>query len=112
MDKAAEICKKYGSAFDYPKPGTRIAIALKTLGKIPTYGLREFPMTDDPNEITWFLFCGANTGEDDFFDVMCVEHIAETLPEVMPYLGLECGFRFVIDHEGYEDVYFEAPGIS
>jgi hypothetical protein len=41
----------------------------------------------------------------DFFKPMHAEHLEDFLPEVIPYLALEKGFRFIIDDTGYEDVW-------
>ena len=42
----------------------------------------------------------------DFFEPLHVEHLAERLPEVLPYLALPPGWRFLVapDHEdaGYD----------
>ncbi len=40
------------------------------------------------------------------FQPICIEHLEDLLLEVMPYLSLENGFGFVIDDNGYEDVWF------
>ena len=36
-----------------------------------------------------------------------MEHLSEHLPEILRYLSLPPGFRFLIDNEGYEDVWFD-----
>ncbi len=36
---------------------------------------------------------------------MCAEHLLEINPKIVNYLGLEVGFRFLIDNNGYEDVW-------
>ncbi|WP_422646754.1 immunity protein Imm33 domain-containing protein, partial [Acinetobacter baumannii] len=38
---------------------------------------------------------------------MHISHLENYLPEVIPYLALEERFRFVIDKQGYEDVWKE-----
>lgn len=36
---------------------------------------------------------------------MHIAHLQEILPQVLPYLALQENFTFVIDNEGYEDIY-------
>ncbi|WP_455685330.1 immunity protein Imm33 domain-containing protein [Variovorax paradoxus] len=38
---------------------------------------------------------------------MHVEHISEILPIAQKYLALAPGFKFIIDENGYEDVWYE-----
>jgi hypothetical protein len=42
----------------------------------------------------------------DFYQALHVEHIAEYLPPIEPYLSLPPGYRFQIA-DGYEDVWFD-----
>ncbi|AKK05109.1 hypothetical protein CMUST_03825 [Corynebacterium mustelae] len=107
MKTPKEICDSVGCVNRFPAPGSRIALALSSLGKIPTYGARLIPKTTNPNEITWYIHCGENPGDADFYDVVCIEHLAEKLPQALPYLGLDYGYRFIIDDNGYEDIYHE-----
>ena len=43
----------------------------------------------------------------DFFSPLHVEHLAAHLPKVVEYLDLPPGYRFLIDGENYEDVWFD-----
>ena len=45
--------------------------------------------------------------DDDFFKPQCFKHVVSKLPLVGKYMSLEPGFRFQIDNEGYEDVWFD-----
>jgi len=38
---------------------------------------------------------------------MTVRELQDIAPEVLPYLALETGFRFMIDADEYEDVWKE-----
>lgn len=99
------ICTKYGSNFKPLSDNDMIAIAIDTIEKQPISGRRELKVTDDPDEITWFIYCGEYNSNDDFFQPLHVSHLKALLPEVLPYLALMEGFGFVIDNEGYEDVW-------
>ena len=99
----AEVCKRYGVSPMAPED--RVAIALGTLKDNPIYGVRiECP---EDGTVSWFFYCGEYSEEDDFYQVIHTRHLHEELPEVVNYLYLPEGSKFIIDREGYEDVWFE-----
>jgi hypothetical protein len=57
----------------------------------------------------WYLWSGSDVPQDDieFFKPLHVEHLIEQRPVVLKYLGLPPGWRFQIDEEGYEDIWFD-----
>jgi hypothetical protein len=57
----------------------------------------------------WYLWSGGNIpqGDIEFFKPLHVEHLLEQRPLVLKYLGLPPGWRFQIDDEGYEDIWFD-----
>lgn len=57
----------------------------------------------------WYLWSGDEIvqNNNDFFKPIHVEHLIEKQPLVLKYLGLPYGYRFQIDHNGYEDVWFD-----
>ncbi len=88
-----------------PEAGTKLGIALSTLGKEPINGLRHSPENGTNG---WFIWCGEEMSQaEDFFSPLHVEHIAEYLPQVQEYLNLPPGYRFLIDGNNYEDVWYE-----
>ena len=88
-----------------PEAGTQIGIALSTLGKEPINGLRHIPENGTNG---WYIWCGGEMSQDDdFFSPVHVEHLAEYLPEAVEYLSLPPGYRFLIDKNNFEDVWFE-----
>ena len=89
-----------------PEPGTKLGVALSTLGLLPINGLRHLP-SEGTNG--WYLWCGESLGDaDDFFASLHMEHLSDHLPQVLEYLDLPPGYRFQIDGQGYEDVWFDA----
>jgi len=57
----------------------------------------------------WYLWRGGEWSDaDDFFASLHVEHVGEYLPRIEKYLELPPGHRFLIDDNGYEDVWFDA----
>lgn len=89
-----------------PVPNSKLGIALSTLGKEPIHGLR-IATTDTTNG--WYIWCGGEMSQDpEFLSPIHVEHLSEYLPAVVAYLDLPPGHRFLIDVQGYEDVWFDA----
>lgn len=88
-----------------PAHGTKLGLALCTLGKLPINGLRH-PPTDTTNG--WYIWCGNEMSTStDFFSPLHIEHISEYLPEAAEYLALPPGYRFLIDGQDFEDVWFD-----
>ncbi|MGO4145420.1 hypothetical protein AB4Y77_10075 [Paenarthrobacter sp. YAF11_1] len=55
----------------------------------------------------WFIWRGEELGTaHDFFVPLHVEHLTTWCPEVLPYLALPPGWRFLLA-PGYEDVWFD-----
>ena len=100
------ICRRYGS-------GLLIAGATQTagvaedvvVGAAPLNGLRHRP----DRTSGWFLWAGrGGPGPDaSYFKPIHIGHLVDRCPEVMPYLALEPGWRFLIA-PGHEDVWFDA----
>ncbi|MNR35106.1 hypothetical protein D3C85_1529280 [compost metagenome] len=101
-----DICKKYGSRVIPYSLEDMVAVALETIDKSPIVGMRY--ILDAGDNVSWFFYCGENSDDDDFYRTMHVGHLGEFVPEVIDYLCLEPGYRFVIDREGYEDVWKSA----
>ena len=88
-----------------PTKGSKLGVALSTLGMRPINGLRHAP-TDETNG--WYLWCGTTLSEDaDFFAPIHIEHVDHYLPEVIPYLDLPAGSRFLLDGTNVQDVWFD-----
>ena len=90
-----------------PKASSKLGLAISTVGSQPIHGLRHPPTTSTNG---WYIWCGndALPEHPDFFSPLHVEHVAEYLPQVVEYLDLPPGYRFLIDGENFEDVWFDA----
>ena len=87
-----------------------MGIALGTLGSMPIHGLRHSPENGTNG---WYIWCEETMSqEDDFFSPIHVEQIQEYMHEAKEYLDLPPGYRFLIDGNNYEDVWFEADLIN
>ncbi|SCB37248.1 hypothetical protein GA0061100_114102 [Rhizobium hainanense] len=80
-----------------------VALALSTLGCMPIHGVRQAAPED--GNISWFFYCGEYSDAKDFYQPVHTAHLSELLPAVVKYLRLPVGTRFIIDDQGYEDVW-------
>jgi len=107
MNRSVEngVCEKEGVEPEIPEQGSKLGVALSTIGKEPINGLRH---NSEKGTNGWYIWCGDSFSEaDDFFDPIHVEHIDEYLPLVKKYLNLPPGYRFQIDSNNYEDIWFD-----
>lgn len=94
------LCRKYGASFERSEPNLKVGIAVNVKsGLQPINGLRHPPEGDTTG---WYIWAGGEPSQDpDFFVPLHVEHLEEWCPQVMRFLGLPPGWRFLIadDHE-------------
>jgi hypothetical protein len=99
-----EVCRRFGVQPWAPGPDEKLGIARNIRSGIrPLQGMRYLP---EQGTCGWFLWAGELGEEDDFFQPMHAVHMPEWVPEVVPYLALLPGWRFLIA-PGYEDVWFD-----
>jgi hypothetical protein len=99
------ICAKYGaSPFDAPwelKAGVATNIRSNA---VPLNGLRHIPVGDTSG---WYLWAGEELSSDPaLFQPVHIEHLSEIRPEVLKYLALPPGWRFLVAGD-YEDVWYD-----
>ena len=99
-----EVCLKYGSSFVEAGPGTKVGIALETVGRLPLNALRHPPEGDTCG---WYIWGGEEMSQTpDFFQPLHVSHLKDWCPELMKYLGLAPGWRVLLAGE-YVDVWYD-----
>lgn len=102
-----KICKKYGTiVFESPME-LKIGIShnVRDRNLFPINGLRHKPEGDTTG---WYIWGGEEFLENpDFFLPLHVAHIEEWRPEIMKYLALPPGYRFLIGENDYEDVWLD-----
>ena len=103
IENQKDICKKYNSKWRPINKKWIIGVS-KNLEKDPINGLRH---PSENGTTGWFIWTGEYQETNDFFQPMCAEHLLEKRPEIIKYLGLEVGFRFLADKKGYEDIWYD-----
>jgi len=105
IEEQKNICEKYSLDFFATNEELRIGISdnIKS-GIMPINGLRHFP---EGNTTGWYIWAGEFSEAPDFFKPMHLFHLKEYYPELLKYLALPPGNRFLIDDKGYEDVWFD-----
>ncbi|HBE71073.1 MAG TPA: hypothetical protein DDW52_23245 [Planctomycetaceae bacterium] len=83
----------------------RLGIALDTLEQMPINGMRVPGLSGTSD---WFIYGNAEPSDDvKFYSPLCVKHIRKHFEITIPYLCLPAGWRFQIDQDGYEDVWYD-----
>lgn len=98
------LCEEVGSAYVEVQGDDVIAVAVYTLNKDPIVGIRKAAEGDE--NVSWYIYGGELEGADNF-ETMTVRKLQDVVPEVLPYLALDVGYRFMIDADDYEDVWKE-----
>jgi hypothetical protein len=100
------VCRKYGVAYHSAPPGLKVGAADNVRGALyPLNGLRHPPAGDTTG---WYIWRGEELSSDPaFFKPLHVAHLGSWCPDVLPYLGLPPGWRFLLA-PGYVDVWYDA----
>jgi len=103
IDKQKEICKTNNSNWKPINKKLKVGISAN-LDKDPINGLRH---PSEKGTTGWFIWTGEYSEADDFFQPICAEHLLQQRPDIIKYLGLVIGFRFLADRNNYEDIWFD-----
>ena len=89
----------------YPAGTSKVGLSRSAaLREMPINGLRHPPTGDTSG---WYIWGGTELSADpNFFEPVHVSHVEALLPEVVPYLDLVPGSRFLLA-PGYQDVWFD-----
>lgn len=105
-----EICKKYGVEWFPSLQDLKIGISKNVnSGEMPINGLRH---PEEKGTAGWYIWAGEYSKNRKFFEPIHIEHLSEHFPLVLKYLGLPPGWRFQIDNDGYEDVWYDESLIN
>jgi hypothetical protein len=99
------ICKTYKAEYVAALPTMKLGISPNVQEQLlPINGLRHPEVGDTCG---WYVWAGESFSEDPgFFQPLHVDHLAEWCPEIMPYLGLAPGWRFLTTGDCV-DVWFD-----
>lgn len=98
------ICLQYDAEFFPANESDKLGLAIQTCDASgPWHGLRHSP---EEGTSGWFIWKGEYKTDDDFFVPLHAKHLDEYAPEILEYLGLAPGWRFLIDGN-YSDVWFD-----
>ena len=103
-DDQRAICGRYGALFQLVEDSS-IAGVSRNLGSggLPLNGLRHLP---EGQTCGWYLWAGELSQAEGFFEPVHVSHLREICPDVLPYLGMAPGWRFLLA-PGYVDVWYD-----
>ena len=103
-EQQLNYCKELNVECLPPSPDSRVGIALETQGQIPINGLRHPP---EGNMSGWYLWSGEQfPSADDAFSPVHAQHLISLRPEVLKFLGLPPGYRFLLADD-VVDVWFD-----
>ena len=102
-EKQQRICDKYGLPAQAPE--AMVALAIGSLAQSPIYGTRI--ALPENGTVSWFFHCGEHDDADDFYQPVHASRLPDMLPQVVDYLALPSGAKFILDRDGYEDVWLE-----
>jgi hypothetical protein len=105
-DVQKSICQNFGADFLQCDESLKIGISRDfDPRRFPINGLRHPPCGDTAG---WYIWSGEEYSEaPDFFVRLHAKHLRDRYPEIVRYLGLGPGWRFLIA-PGQEDVWFDA----
>ncbi|WOE32100.1 MULTISPECIES: hypothetical protein [unclassified Acinetobacter] len=100
------LCEEVESAYIEVSGDDVVAVATQTLNQEPIVGIRK--IAEGPENVSWYIYGGELPDGDAVFSTMTIKELQEIIPEVLPYLALDTGYRFMIDSDDYEDVWKES----
>lgn len=100
-----ELCRKNGVVYEPFDFGSKLGASDNLLsGLLPLNGLRHPPEGDTSG---WYLWAGEGfSTAADFFKPMHANHLIKLRPDVMKYLAMPPGWRFLVAGS-YEDIWFD-----
>jgi len=103
MDDQRAVCGQHGVPFFPSLAEENVGIAKNVRhGAMPIHGPRLQP---ESGTTGWFIWAGeVMSHEPDFFVPLHVSHLDNWCPQVVKFLGLPPGWRFLVAGE-YEDVW-------
>jgi len=101
IQRQKDICVRVNSSWRPVNPKHKIGIS-GNLDNQPIHGLRHPP---EKGTTGWYIWTGEYSTADDFFKPIHAGHLLQSRPDLIKYLGLQPGYRFLIDNQGHEDIW-------
>ena len=100
-----KICDDNGATFYAIDDNGKVGISknVKDGLTLPIHGLRHPPVDDSTG---WYIWAGEYSENQDFFQPLHAWHLQEWSPQIIKFLGLPPGWRFLVANE-YEDVWYD-----
>lgn len=101
------ICNNYSAKFTPVEMESIVGISENTNGVyMPINGLRHPPKDESSG---WYIWSGEHLGQsDDFFKPKHAKHLTARCPQILKFLALPPGYRFLIDvNKDYADVWYD-----
>jgi hypothetical protein len=99
-----ELCQKFGASFLEPHVQSKVGLSRNfDIHKFPINGLRHPPEGETTG---WYIWSGEWSDDPDFFQPHHMYHIYSRYPDLIKYLGLAVGWRFLFapnDEDVWED---------
>lgn len=106
-----DVCQKWNASFVSSPKHFKVGISSNLQeGILPINGLRHSIVGDTSG---WYIWAGEELPDhDDFFHPLHIEHLQDLCPQILKYLGLPPGYRFLLGQHGYEDVWEDLSLLS
>lgn len=103
-------CLQFGAIYYPTSDDLKIGVSRNLRGGMyPVNGLR---VTPNPETSGWYIWAGEELSQaEDFFVPLHATHISTWRSDVLPYLGLPPGWRFLLA-PSYEDVWYDSTLLS
>ena len=100
-----DVCVQYGAEFTAAPGDSKLGISLNVRdGVVPLNGLRHPPVGDTCG---WYVYAGEELSDaPDFFKPLHISHLEDWCPQIVKYLGLPPGWRFLVAGD-HEDVWYD-----
>ncbi|WP_420401327.1 immunity protein Imm33 domain-containing protein [Flagellimonas sp.] len=105
LGRTKTVCEWQNVQPQKPNPDSVVGLAISSLQNGILHGLRH---PSKLNSNGWFIWCGEYSKDKDFFSPVCVKDLTNYLDsDILEYLDLPSGYRFLIDGTNYEDVWYD-----
>lgn len=99
------LCEELKHPYVPTSPDSKVGFELETKDLVPINGLRHPPQGDTNG---WYIWGGEEfPSRDDSFSPVHTSHLIQLRPEVLKFLGLPPGYRFLLAGD-YVDVWYDS----